>query len=85
MAIAKPAAPLRIETNSHPAPSTTPILPASRPAQAPAASQQTRQTSQRVKRCFIDYCAAGAGLPKSTLGAVEIAFSFSTAKLGLVW
>jgi len=42
------------------------------------------KTTQRIKRCNIDYCAAGAGLPKSTLGAVEIAFSFSTAKLGFV-
>src|SRR5258708_3743734 len=33
-----------------------------------------------------DYCFAGApGLPKSTVGGFEIAFSSSTLKLGLTW
>ncbi len=33
-----------------------------------------------------DYCLAGApGLPKSTVGGFEIAFSSSTLKLGLTW
>ena len=51
---------------------------------ATADSQHARPTNQCVRQRDIVYCAAGAGLPKSTLGALEMAFSFSTAKLGLV-